>query len=91
MLFPTIAWPSGFGTTDVLGVLNWDAATKTLTAIRGNDVGGSDETRHTYRYDAGQTNWFTLIRIETRKCCHGTESEGWTPIWEAQPWPKPHL
>jgi hypothetical protein len=91
MLFPTLAAPSGFGNTDTPGVLAWDAATKTLTATRGNDVVGNDETRHTYRYDAGQANWLTLIRIETRKKEIGGSETEWTPIWEAQAWPKLRL
>ncbi len=92
MLFPTPAAPSGFGTTDTPGVLDWDPATKTLTATHGNDVGGGDEMRHIYRYDRGQANWFTLIRIETRKnVLPGDPDAAWKPIWEAQPWPKLHL
>jgi hypothetical protein len=88
---PTFAFPSGFGTTDMPGVLDWNAAARTLTATRGNDVGGNDETRLTYRYDSGQSNWFTLIRVETRKCCPGTADPAWTSIWEASPWPRLHL
>jgi hypothetical protein len=90
MLFPTLALPSGFGTTDVPGVLAWDASTKTLTATQGNDVGGGDETRHTYRYDPRQTSLFTLIRVETAKCCYAATDQSWSPIWEARAWPALH-
>jgi hypothetical protein len=87
MLFPTLASPSGVGTTDSVGVLGWDASTKTLTATQGNDVGGGDEIRHTYSYDPGQAGLFRLIRIETRKCCQGTAGTAWSSVWEAPAWP----
>ena len=87
MLFPTIARPSGIAVTDLPGVLVWDASTRTLTATQGNDVGGGDEFRHAYRYDPARASLFTLIRVETRKCCN---EEAWTPIWDAPAWPTPH-
>jgi len=88
ILFPTLVSPSGVGITDRPGVLNWDTGTKTLTATQGNDVGGGDEFRYTYRYGGGP-GLFTLIRVETRKCCFATLDEAWTPVWDAPAWPPP--
>jgi hypothetical protein len=91
ILFPVLAAPSGFGTSETPGWLTWDRDSKLLTAMHGNDIVGGEEMRHTYRYDPRQANFFTLIRIETRKCCHRAADEAWTPIWDAQAWPKLHL
>jgi hypothetical protein len=86
VLFPILASPSGVGTSEMPGYLAWDASTKILTATRGNDVGGGDEFRHVYRYDG---RLFTLIRVETQKCCRASADEAWTPIWDAPAWPPP--
>jgi hypothetical protein len=53
-------------------------------------IGGGDETRHIYRYDPGQTSLFTLIRVETAKCCYAAMDQSWSPIWEARAWPALH-
>ena len=87
VMFPVVAPSGGFTAADSPGLITWDAAAKTLTAIVENDYCGVRETRHTYQYGDGSLNGFTLVKVEHRKQMCESEAP-WEPVWEAQPWPR---
>jgi hypothetical protein len=87
VMFPIVAASGGFSATDSPGLMTWDPAAKTLTAVAGSDYCTARETRHTYRHGQGDLNGFVLVKAEHRKQLCESEAP-WTLVWEAQPWPK---
>ncbi len=87
VMFPVLAPSGGFTAADTPGLITWNAAAKTLTAIVENDYCGVRETRHTYRHGDGSLNGFTLVKLEHRKQMCESEAP-WELLWEAQPWPR---
>lgn len=88
--FPVIEPPSGIGATFAPGYLQWDAATKTMTAIATTDVCPSRQTRYTYRaegFDPNETaSWILLKAEQSPKECSGQLSKEWQVFWEAPEW-----
>jgi len=79
--FPFLATPSGFGTTDSPGGIDYQRDKDVFLAESGSDTSPA-VLRHVYRYDY---LGFTVARVELRKD-YGAE---WTTIWEAAPWSLP--
>lgn len=81
LYFPFLATPSGFGTTDSPGGIDYQRDKDVFLAEMGSDT-SQTLLRHVYRYDY---LGFTVARVELRKE-YGAE---WTTIWEAAPWSLP--
>jgi hypothetical protein len=79
--FPFLAIPSGFGTTDSPGGIDYQRDKDVFQAERGSDTNPA-VVRHVYRFDY---LGFVVTRIELKKG-YGAE---WTTIWEAPPWSFP--
>jgi hypothetical protein len=79
--FPFLAIPSGFGTTDSPGGIDYQRDKDVFQAERGSDTNPA-VVRHVYRFD---NLGFVVTRIELKKG-YGAE---WTTIWEAPPWSFP--
>jgi hypothetical protein len=75
--FPFLATPSGFGTTDSPGGIDYQRDRDIFLAESGSDINPA-VLRHVCRYDY---LGFTVARVELRKD-YGAE---WTTIWEAAP------
>jgi len=86
VMFPVMAPSGGFSAADTPGLITWDPAAKTLTAVAENDYCNVRETRHTYRHGQGGLNGFALVKLEHRIQLCNTESP-WQVVWEAEPWP----
>jgi hypothetical protein len=86
VMLPVMAPSGGFSATDSPGLITWDPATKTLTAVAENDYCNVRETRHTYRHGQGGLNGFALVKLEHRMQLCDSEAP-WQKVWEAQPWP----
>jgi hypothetical protein len=86
VMLPVMSPAGGFSAADTPGLITWDAAAKTLTAVAENDYCNVRETRHTYRHGQGGLNGFALVKVEHRMQLCDTEAP-WQVVWEAQPWP----
>jgi len=87
VMFPVMAPSGGFSAADSPGLITWDPATKTLTAVAENDYCNVPETRHTYRHGQSGLNGFALVKLEHRiQLCNANSP--WQTVWEAQPWPE---
>jgi hypothetical protein len=87
VMFPVMAPDGGFSASDTPGRINWDAATKTLTAVIESDYCMVPEIKHTYQHGRGDLNGFALVKVEHRRqLCEGEAP--WQLVWEAQAWPR---
>ena len=78
LTFPVLVFAERLSETETPGFFTWDAQTKTLTALQGNDVCEGTVMRHSYRYDNG----FVLAKVERGRLGCGF-GENWVVVWEA--------
>jgi hypothetical protein len=91
-VMPNVSGEPGFGVTRSPGFLEWNAETKTLSALQTTDICPRVVGRTTYRLihgvgrDAAMPSWM-LTKMETTHEPHCERSNDWTPYWAAAPWP----
>ena len=80
--FPVLVFAERLSEIETPGFFLWDARTKTLTALQGNDECDGTVMRHTYRHGGGPSGRFVLTKVERGRLGCGF-GENWVVVWEA--------